>query len=126
MHKELCVVVNVYISRIQVLLKAEGMTEIVSTRVPDDLAKDLRRIEEVEKADRATVVRKLLAASVAEWKKDYALKLYSQGRVTLWRAARLAGVTLREMMEIAAERGIEFKYTLKDLDEDLAAALKEK
>jgi len=102
------------------------MTEIVSTRVPADLARDLRKIEEVEKADRATVVRKLLAASVAEWKKEYALKLYSQGRVTLWRAARLAEVTLREMMELAAERGIEFKYTLKDLDEDLAVALKEK
>ena len=102
------------------------MTEIVSTRVSDDLARDLSKIEEVEKADRATVVRKLLAASVAEWKKDYALKLYSQGKVTLWRAARLAEVTLREMMELAAERGIEFKYTLKDLDEDLAEALKEK
>jgi len=102
------------------------MTEIVSTRVSDDLAKDLSKIEEVEKADRATVVRKLLAASVAEWKKEYALKLYSQGKVTLWRAARFAEVTLREMMELAAERGIEFKYTLKDLDEDLAAALKEK
>jgi len=119
-------VVNVYIYRRQIFLEAESMTEIVSTRVPDELARDLRKIEEVEKADRATVLRKLLAASVAEWKKEYALKLYSQGRVTLWRAARLAEVTLREMMEIAAEKGIEFKYTLKDLDEDLAAALKEK
>ena len=37
------------------------MTEIISTRVPDNMAKDLEEIEKEENSDRATVIRKLLA-----------------------------------------------------------------
>lgn len=101
------------------------MTEIISTRVPDEVAKDLQEIEKEEKTDRATVIRKLLARAIEQWKMDHALKLYKEGKVTLWRAARMADVTLREMMEQAAKQGIQFKYTEKDLEEDIKAALME-
>lgn len=101
------------------------MTEIISTRVPDEMARDLKEIEKEEKADRATVVRKLLARSIAQWKMERALRLYRDGKVTLWRAARLGDITLREMMELSAKQGIQFKYTAKDLEEDIKAALKE-
>ncbi len=102
------------------------MTEIVSTRVPDDMAKDLSEIEKEEKADRATVVRKLLAKSIAEWKVEKALALYSQGKVTLWKAARIADVSLWEMMEKVKEKEIPIQYTHEDFCEDFEAALKEK
>mgnify|MGYP001123464260 CR=1 FL=1 len=102
------------------------MTEVVSTRVPNELAKDLAKIEEVEKADRATIVRKLLARAVEEWKKEYALSLYREDKISLWRAARLAGITLREMMDFAVEKNVPFKYSEKDLEEDLTSALSEK
>lgn len=101
------------------------MTEVISTRVSDEVAKDLREIEKEEKTDRATVIRKLLARAIEQWKMDHALRLYQEGKVTLWRAARMADVTLREMMEQAAKRGIQFKYTEKDLEEDVKAALTE-
>jgi len=51
--------------------------------------------------------------------------LYREGKVTLWRAAGMANLSLREMMELAAEKGIEMHYTVKDLEEDINAALKE-
>ncbi|MEM4298472.1 MAG: UPF0175 family protein [Nitrososphaerota archaeon] len=101
------------------------MAEVISTRVPKEIVDALREIEEEEKADRATVVRKLLASAIQQWRMQKALRLYREGRVTLWRAARLAGVTLREMMELAAREGIQFQYTRKDLEEDISAALKE-
>jgi len=101
------------------------MTEVVSTRVPDEVAKDLQEIEREEKTDRATVVRKLLARAIEQWKMDHALRLYREGKVTLWRAARMAGVTLREMMEQAAKQGIQFSYGEIDLEEDIKAALTE-
>ncbi|MBS7635238.1 UPF0175 family protein [Candidatus Bathyarchaeota archaeon] len=100
------------------------MTEIISTRIPEEIAEALREIEEEEKADRATVVRKLLANAIQQWKMQKALRLYREGKATLWRAARMAGVTLREMMELAAKEGIQFQYTKKDLEEDIAAALR--
>lgn len=101
------------------------MTEIISTRIPDNVARDLKEIEKEEKTDRATVVRKLLARAIEQWKMERALRLYREGKTTLWRAARLGGITLREMMELATQRGIQFKYTTKDLEEDIKAALTE-
>lgn len=103
----------------------KSITEIVSTRVSEELARELRQIEEEEKTDRATVVRKLLARAIEQWKVERGLRLYKGGKVTLWRAARIAGVTLREMMELASKEGIQFKYTTKDLEEDIKSVLKE-
>lgn len=101
------------------------MTEIVSTRVSNDMAKDLKEIEKEEKTDRATVVRKLLAKSIAEWKLEKALTLYQEGKITLWKAARNADLSLWEMMEITKQRKTPFHYTLEDFHEDFEAALKE-
>ncbi|MEA2090694.1 MAG: UPF0175 family protein [Thermoproteota archaeon] len=101
------------------------MTEVISTRVPDEVAKDLKEIEKEEKTDRAAIIRKLLARGIQQWKIERGLRLYREGKVTLWRAARLADVTLREMMQLAAKEGIQFKYAMKDLEEDIKAALKE-
>ncbi len=111
--------------RLQLNVSGELLTEVISTRVPEQLAKDLKEIEEEEKADRATVIRKLLANAIQQWKIQKALRLYREGKVTLWRAARLAGITLREMMELAVKEGIRFQYTEKDLEEDIISALKE-
>lgn len=102
------------------------MTEIVSTRVPDDMAKDLEEIEKEEKADRATVVRKLLAKAITEWKLERALVLYSSGKVTLWKASKIAGLSLWEMMEIVRDRKVSFQYAYEDFREDFEKALKEK
>lgn len=111
--------------RLQLNVNGEFVTKIISTRVSEQIAKDLKEIEEDEKADRATVVRKLLVSAIQQWKIQKALRLYREGKVTLWRAARLAGITLREMMELAAKEGIRFQYTKKDLEEDILVALKE-
>lgn len=62
----------------------EALVEVVSTRVSDDMARDLVEIEKEEKADRATVVRKLLAKAISHWKLERALISYGDGKVTLW------------------------------------------
>jgi len=111
--------------RIHSFVYGDSVTEVISTRIPDKLARDLKEIEKEEESDRATTIRKLLTKAIKEWKIEHALELYHEGKVTLWRAARLAEVSLREMMERATKKGIEFKYTEKDLEEDIQAALTE-
>ncbi|MDI6859007.1 MAG: UPF0175 family protein [Methanocellales archaeon] len=98
--------------------------ETISTRVPKEIIEAMQEIEEIEQSDRATVVRKLLVKAIEEWEKNRAIQLYRDGKITLWRAARMANLSLREMMKLAAEKGIEFRYTEKDLEEDIKAALK--
>jgi predicted HTH domain antitoxin len=102
------------------------MTEIVSTRVTDDMAKDLDEIEKEEQTDRATVVRKLLAQAIAERKLEKALVLYHEGKITIWKAAKIAGLTLIEMMDIVKKRKIPLQYGAEEFREDFEQALKEK
>jgi predicted HTH domain antitoxin len=102
------------------------MTEVVSTRVSGGMAKDLEIIEKEEETDRATVVRKLLAKAIAEWKLEKAMSLYRDGKITLWKAAEIADLSLWEMMETVKERKVPFRYEIQDFQEDFEKALKEK
>jgi len=86
--------------------------------VSEEIEKEIRSISEREQLDRSTVVRRLLMEGIKDWKIKYALEEYSEGRVTIWRAARMAGISLRQMLDIAAKKGIPFQYTMKDLRED--------
>jgi predicted HTH domain antitoxin len=56
---------------------------------------------------------------VQEWKKEYAAKLYAEGKVTLERAAMEAGVSVREMMDYLKEKKVPAQYSLEDLKADL-------
>jgi predicted HTH domain antitoxin len=55
-----------------------------------------------------------------------ALELFREGRVSLGRAAELAGVGIEEFMDFSAHRQVSLHYTADDLteDRDTAARLK--
>jgi predicted HTH domain antitoxin len=54
-----------------------------------------------------------------EWKKEQAVKLYSEGRITLERAAMEVGISVREMIDYMKRRKKPAQYTLEDLEEDM-------
>jgi predicted HTH domain antitoxin len=103
-------------------IKGIFMGATVTTRVSDQIAKDLKKISREEELDMSSVVRRLLSRSISEWKVEHALKEYLEGSITLWKAARYAGLSLREMIDLAAEKGFTLQYTLEDLREDFEAA----
>lgn len=92
--------------------------QMVGTRLPKELVRDLEKIEGVEQSDRSTTVRKLLHRAIQDWKLEYGAGLYAQGKVTLGRAARDAGVSLWEMMEFVRSKKIPAQYDLEDLERD--------
>ena len=61
----------------------------------------------------------MLYRAAAEWKKEYAARLYADGSVTLERAAMDAGVSVREMMEYLKAKKIPAQYDVEDLEEDM-------
>mgnify|MGYP000185599529 CR=1 FL=1 len=101
------------------------MSKIISTRVSEDILKELEFIEKVEKSDRATVVRKLLTEGIRVWKEKYALELYRERKVSLWRAARIAGISLWDMMKLISQHKIPLDYTEEELMEDYKAFISE-
>ncbi|KAF5412968.1 MAG: hypothetical protein C5S47_00310 [Candidatus Methanogasteraceae archaeon] len=51
--------------------------------------------------------------------KHSALSMYKDHRVTLWRAAEIAGVSLSEMLAELPKQKIIFQYDMGELNEDL-------
>lgn len=99
--------------------------ETVAVRIPKDIEEELRLVVEREGLDRSTALRKMLEKGLKEWKKELALQLLREGKVTLWKAAEVAGVTIWEMLELVEEEGISLPIRAEDVIEDIRAALRE-
>lgn len=93
--------------------------QMVSTRLPSELVRELAFIEEVEQSDRSTTVRRLLSKAIQQWKLEHYVRLYGDGKLTLARAARDAGVSLWEMLDYARARKVPAQYDLEELQRDL-------
>ena len=48
-----------------------------------------------------------------------AMGLYSEGKISLWRAAGIVGITYREALEELKKINIPFKYEKEDLNTDI-------
>ena len=92
---------------------------MVGTRLPSELVRELAFIEEVEQSDRSTTVCRLLSKAIQQWKLEHYVRLYGDGKLTLARAARDAGVSLWEMMDYARARKVPAQYDLEELQRDL-------
>jgi predicted HTH domain antitoxin len=96
------------------------MADMISLRLPRELREELERLSEGEDTDTSTLIRELLARGMRERKLERSLALYSKGKITLWKAARLAGVSLWEITDALKARRVELHYDVTDLYEDVA------
>ena len=94
--------------------------KVITSRISDEYFNDLKMIEKDEQADRAEVIRKLLAKGIKEWKLNKAIELLRENKVTIRKAAKIAAVSYVEMLDIASKQGIELGYTVEDLEKDLS------
>jgi len=93
--------------------------EAVTARLPKEMIREVERLAEKMKVDRSELIRRLLDSALREKRLEDAVQAYRDGRVTLWKAAETAGISLREMMDTVRERKIPVSYTLEDLRRDL-------
>jgi predicted HTH domain antitoxin len=56
--------------------------------------------------------------------KEHATRLYSEGKITLERAAMEVGISVREMMEYMKQKKIPAQYSIEDLEEDMKSFYK--
>jgi len=81
--------------------------------------KKLEYLEEIEKIDRSTLLRRLFSMGIKEYLTEIALNTYLKGEVSAWKAAELADLTLYEFIDLLKIRRIPAQYALEDLEEDL-------
>jgi predicted HTH domain antitoxin len=95
------------------------IVKVITARVPDVFIRDLEHIEVAEQADRAEVVRRLLGKAITEWKSREAVEKLREHKISYRKAAKLAGVSYVEMLDLAVESGVDSGYSLQELNADL-------
>lgn len=94
----------------------------ISARVPDDESEELQAVADMLDEDRSTTIRKALREGLRELRIRKAVERYQSGAVSVNEAARIAGVSLGEWLEIARERNLTTQLTPADLERDAGAA----
>lgn len=94
---------------------------LMTFRLPLEIDKEIENLASLEDTDKSKLIRELLKLGIKERKLKEALKLYMEGKITLWKATRLAGISLWKMIEILEERKITLQYGERELKEDLKA-----
>lgn len=95
----------------------------ISARLPDDEAEELERVTEMLGEDKSSVIRKALSEGLRDLRIRRAVERYQTGEVSVNQAARIAGVSLGEWLEIARERNLTSQLTPEDLERDAETAL---
>lgn len=95
----------------------------ISARLSEEEAEELERVCELLGADRGTVVRKALSEGLRDLRVQRAVERYRMGEASVTQAARIAGVSLGEWLEVARDRDLVTQLTPADLERDAETAL---
>ena len=87
----------------------------------EEIKNEIEELSKIEHVDKSSLIRELLAKGIKEKKIENAVAKYSKGKITLWKAANIADISLWKMIEIIKDKGIEYQYGIDELREDLKA-----
>lgn len=82
---------------------------VTTVRLNSSLLEALNELARKKKTDRSTVMKQAIELGVREIRFEDALKRYQEGRISAWRAAREARVSLWEFIQELKKRGMFFK-----------------
>lgn len=94
----------------------------ISARIPDDERERLDEVADLLGEDRSTTIRRALDEGLRELRVKVAIQRYQSGEVSVNEAARVAGVSIAEWLEIARERNLTHQLTPDDLEHDAESA----
>jgi predicted HTH domain antitoxin len=98
--------------------------EVVSVRLEEEVLKYARQRSKEEKIPKSAVIRKLLALGVEYEKLKRGIELYRDRKVSLGKAAEIAGVPITQMMDWLIRFGVKSNITMEDYRAGLGYARK--
>lgn len=96
-------------------------TITISLRLPRSEVGRLEELAHELGSERSAFLRRALQRGAADLMFERACQAYRDGEATLSRAAEMAGVSLRDMMQKMRHAGLELNYGVDDLAKDLRA-----
>ncbi len=91
-----------------------GEKKFLGARVEQDIYGIVEEVASEEHVDKTTALKLLVEAGWKEMKLEKALTLYRNGSVSIDAAAKIAGITVNNMMQLAVAYGIKSEETIED------------
>ena len=99
------------------------MMRTISIRLPEQSVPALEEACKQEVLDKGTMLRKLIGDALREYHIKKAFDMYAEGKISLWKAANIAGLTYRGALEELKKKNIPFRYEKEDLAADIKWAM---
>jgi|SRR2546426_3095767 len=96
-----------------------NMAQTVSLRLSKESLQEIDRLAERLKTGRSEALRRFIERGLREARIDDALDRLRKGKVSVGRAAEVAGVSLYEMLDLVRRHHIPSGYGPEDLEKDL-------
>lgn len=94
----------------------------VSARLAEEDNEELEAVAELLESDKSTTIRKALREGLRTMRERHAVERYQSGDASIHEAARLAGLSVGEWLEVAHERGLTTQLDETDLSFDAERA----
>jgi len=91
----------------------------VSARIQKSQAEEIERLASKRGTDKSAIIRELLATAIQDKKIEDALNQVQAKKITVWKAAEMAGVTYREMLELLKSHNIPFPLSEQELRREI-------
>jgi predicted HTH domain antitoxin len=97
---------------------------VISVTPSKDIEKKIDMLASELHLDKATIVNDLIDIGTRQKLIDYALDKYTRKKLSLGKAAEIAGFSIREMMDILDEKEIPLHISKKSILSDFEASAK--
>ncbi len=98
---------------------------LISTRIPEDIERELIWYANKEKIGKTVALRKILETGIQKIKLDHALERLAAHKITLGKAAEESGISIWEILDIVKERKIDWVgLTIEGVEKDLEISRK--
>jgi predicted HTH domain antitoxin len=100
------------------------MQKPLSIRPTREIEEKLEKLIKIEKIEKSALIRKILNMGIDEDLKKCAIELFRNKKVSLAKAAEIADISVREMIDLIREEGVSLHITAEDIKEDYEAVMK--
>ena len=91
---------------------------VSAIRLPKEIEKAIEERTKEEKIDKSTAMKQFLIIGIREYKKQKAVDLYRDGKVSLSDAAKIADVNIYDMIDLLIKAGIKSDYSSEDMKKE--------
>ena len=98
--------------------------KFIGARIEPEVFQIVENVAKEESIDRTAAIKKLVLIGWKELKLEHSLTKYREGKISLDKAAEIAGIPIQEMMKQASLHGIKSEETLEEFKEGLNILLK--